>query len=523
MFFIALGQCCIITTTRLAKVFSAELEGVRARLIEIEVDIHVGLHAFTIVGLADKALNEAKERVNSALKNSGVKPPNRENRRITVNLAPADIKKNGSHYDLAIAIGYLLATGQIAEFAHQKTLFVGELGLDGSVRNTSGIINMARLAERAGLCTIVVPEENAEEAGVVKGVSVISARNLQEVIARLEGKGVPTTVIPKAVMPSASIHVDLREVRGQHAAKRAIVVAAAGGHNLLLAGPPGVGKSLLAKTLAGILPPLDDDEALEVTEIWSAAGLAPKGLVRERPVREPHQTSSLVSIIGGGSEPKPGEVSLSHYGVLFLDEFPEFPRNILEALRAPIEDGEVRVARAKSTVVFPARFSLVAAMNPCPCGFYGDADKECSCSAYEVARYQKKISGPMLDRIDLQVQVTRVPLSELGNARAPGMSSDEARMLVSRARAIQKSRFMRSPSKTNAAMSPKEISLFVRLDERGNAFLENVTRRAISPRGFYKLLKVARTVADLEMSEGVSREHLAEAFGYRLKSEEFRA
>lgn len=505
----------------LAKVYSAELEGIHAKLIEVEVDLNVGLHAFNIVGLADKALNEARERVNSALKNSGVKPPTRENRKITVNLAPADVKKTGSHYDLAIALGYLLATKQIAEFDPGKKIFVGELALDGNLRPVNGAINIAKMAEEIGFREIYLPPANAREAAVVKGVKVIPLRSLAEAIEVLENR---KEISPAQFEPEDAYEADVpdfSEVVGQENAKRAMTIAAAGAHNLLMIGPPGVGKSLLAQALIGILPTLHIEEAIEITKIWSAAGLAPGGLLKSRPFRSPHHTASAVSIIGGGVTPKPGEISLAHRGVLFLDELPEFRKDVLEALRQPLETGEVHIARAKGTLAFPAKFSLIAAMNPCPCGFHGDLEKECRCSAYEIIRYGKKISGPLLDRIDLQIKVPRVKIAELRGKKKGEKSSPEIRKKVERAREIQRRRFFASGRKiqTNSEMSSKQAEELSKLNRGAEEFLKTLDRARLSPRGYYRLLKTARTIADLEESEEVKPEHLAEAFSYRLREE----
>ena len=513
----------------LARVYSAELEGIKAKLIEVEVDLNVGLHSFNIVGLADKALNEAKERVNSALKNSGIKPPNRENRKITVNLAPADVKKAGSQYDLAIALGYLLATKQIKEFEAKNKIFLGELALDGRLRPVNGALNIAELAEKSEFEYLFLPHQNANEAAVVKNVKVIPLETLEDTIDFLEER---KSIKPADFSPLAAEEIqapDFSEIKSQENAKRALTIAAAGGHNLLMIGPPGVGKSLLAQAMIGILPELALPEAIEITKIYSAAGLSPGGLMKQRPFRSPHQTASIVAVVGGGSDPKPGEISLAHRGILFLDELPEFQKNILEALRQPMESGTVHVARAKGTLVFPAKFTLVAAMNPCPCGFYGDPEKECRCTAYEVIRYQKKISGPLLDRIDLQIKVPRVKIAELRSPAFAGASAGKGKNFeptspkiknqIEAARKIQNERFKKLKTKTNSEMSSRQAEEMISFAPGAEKFLETLDRSRLSPRGYYRLLKTARTIADLENQEKVSAEHLAEAFSYRLREE----
>lgn len=509
-----------------SKVYSAELYGINARLIDVEVDTLVGLHSFNIVGLADKALSEAKERVNAALKNSDIKPPNKENRKITVNLAPADIKKTGSQYDLAIAIGYALSTEQIRPFETSDKIFVGELALNGDLRPITGALSIAQMAAALGYQFLFLPERNAKEAALIEGIKVVPAGTLKEVISFIEN---PAEVkkLSNAKTNGESkrqeYKITLDDIRGQENAKRALIIAAAGGHNLLMVGTPGAGKSILAEGMASILPETTIEEAIEITKVWSAAGENQNSLIQIRPFRAPHHSASAISIVGGGTNPRPGEISLAHRGVLFLDELPEFPRNILESLRQPLETGEVRVARAKAALTFPARFTLVAAMNPCPCGYFGDKEKECRCTANEVLRYEKRVSGPLLDRIDLQINMPRVSADELLQKRKQDKNSETERALVQiqKAREAQAKRFQSANRAifVNAEMTSKDAENLIALDNESELFLKKTLEdNLVTARGYYKILKTARTIADLEESPAVKKRHLAEAFSYRIRN-----
>ncbi len=505
------------------KVFTSTVIGLDAYKIEVEVDLVNSLPSVSIVGLPDAAVNEAKERVRSAIKNSSFSFPQKK---VVVNLAPADIKKEGTNFDLPIAVGILIEEGTIQEEKTQDVAFIGELSLDGTLRSINGVLPHVLGLKKAGVKTVIVPKENAKEASLANGITVLSANNLNEVVNHFIDT--PLEIVHTNVDEYLAKGIeedylyDFKDVKGQQKAKKALEIAAAGGHNMIMVGTPGSGKTLMAKCFASILPPLELSEALELTKIYSVSGLLTNNepLMVKRPFRAVHHTASANGIIGGGTNPKPGEITLAHRGVLFLDEIVEFPRNVLEVLRQPLEDGEVVISRAKHSIKYPADFMLLAAMNPCPCGYLGDKEKHCTCTEYQINRYRAKLSGPLLDRIDIQIDVPRLTTEELLNTNSNAESSAEIRKRVINARKIQKERYKNTGILTNSQLTADMVKKYCQIDNASKEILKlAVAKYQLSGRRYDRVLKLSRTIADLDNSEIITIKHITQALQYRFSEQ----
>ncbi len=506
-----------------SKIYSAQVDLLKTTVVSVETDLSKGLHSFSVVGLPSRSVDEAKDRVSSAIKNSGFKSPKSKNQKITISLAPADIKKEGPLFDLPIALGYLLSSGEV-DFNPKDKMFIGELSLDGNLRPVKGVLPIVSLAKEKGFKEVYIPKENETEAEVVSGIDIFPAENLFDVICHLNTKKldqdshIKSKKIAKLKFKSISKpdyigEYDLSLIKGQSIAKRALEVACAGGHNIVFYGPPGTGKTMLAKSAVSILPPLSDDEVFEVTSIYSVYDSLSCGLILNPPFRNPHHSSSYVSIVGGGSNIRPGEATLSHRGILFLDEMPEFDLKTLEALREPLEDGKIRIGRAKGSSVFPADFMLIGAMNPCPCGFFGVSGKECKCSAMSIEKYRRKLSGPLVDRIDIWVEVSSIDFDSLSDKTLSEKSFDvKKRVCFARDKQLER-------GKLNKNLSSRDLNS-LNLDDDCKKILKDVHKRLdLSVRSFNKILKISRTIADLSESFDIKTEHIMEALQYRRKEQ----